>query len=96
MALVEKGIDSYKFPNIWYGRFGQMLSMDGRGRTKDNIWIERSWKTIKYEYICLTSAETVIELREGIAKYMNHYNFHRRHHGIRRVIPYNLYTQSVA
>jgi putative transposase len=59
--------------------------MDGRGRAKDNIWIERFWKTIKYEYIYLTPAETVIELREGIAKYMNHYNFHRRYQGIKRL-----------
>lgn len=66
------------------------------GKAKDNIWIERFWKSIKYEYIYLSPAETVVELREGISKYMNHYNFQRRLQGIRIIVPYKLYMQSVA
>jgi putative transposase len=47
---------------------GIQISMDGKGRCKDNIWIERFWRTIKQEYIYLNPADSVDELRDGIAK----------------------------
>ena len=49
--------------------------MDGRGRCKDNIWIERFWRTIKMEYIYLNPAETVEELRKDINEFVKFYNY---------------------
>ena len=56
-------------------------SMDGRGRAKDNIWIERFWKTIKYEYIYIRPEENGTDLFFGIKRLIDDYNYHRRHQG---------------
>ena len=61
--------------------------MDGRGRAKDNIWIERFWRTIKREYIYLNPCDNAIELRKGIEKFMQYYNTERHHQGIDNEIP---------
>jgi putative transposase len=58
------------------------ISMDGKGRALDNIYVERLWRTLKYEDIYLKSYESVIELREGIDRYFEFYNkerFHQSH-----------------
>ena len=55
--------------------------MDGRGRAKDNIWIERFWKTIKYEYIYIRPEENGTDLFFGIKRLIDDYNSHRRHQG---------------
>lgn len=72
------------------------VSMDGRGRAKDNIWIERFWKTIKYEYIYIQPEDNGAELYKGIERFMNDYNYHRRHQGIDHSIPSKLYLRSAA
>ena len=63
------------------------ISMDGRGRCKDNIWIERFWRTIKQEYIYLNPAETVDELRKGIGEFIKFYNYKRPHQSLDRLLP---------
>ncbi len=55
------------------------ISMDGRGRAKDNIWIERFWKTIIYEYIYLLPEENGTMLYSRIIRFIDNYNYHRRH-----------------
>ena len=55
------------------------VSMDGRGRAKDNIRIERFWKTIKYEYIYIQPEENGADLFFGIKRFIDNYNYHRRH-----------------
>lgn len=72
------------------------VSMDGRGRAKDNIWIERFWRSIKYQYIYTHPAEDGLELYNGVSKYIDRYNYKRCHQGINRQIPGKLYFQSVA
>ena len=47
------------------------VSMDGHGRAKDNIWIERFWKTIKYEYIYILPEENGATLYSGIKRYLS-------------------------
>ena len=74
-----------KYPQI-------KISMDGKGRAKDNIWIERFWKTIKYEYIYIHPEENGNDLYHGIKKFMHDYNYHRRHQGINRKVPNKLYN----
>ena len=53
--------------------------MGGRGRAKDNIWIEQFWKTIKYEYIYVLPEGNGAALYSGIKRFIDNYNFYRRH-----------------
>jgi putative transposase len=50
------------------------ISMDGKGRATDNIWIERFWKSIKYDYIYLNPANDGFELYEGVQSHIAYYN----------------------
>ena len=68
--------------------------MDGRGRCKDNIWIERFWRTIKTEYIYLNPEDDVCLLREGIKNRIEYYNKRRPHQGIAHEIPMTRYKNS--
>ena len=72
------------------------ISMDGRGRAKDNIWIERFWRTIKYDYIYIQPEEDGENLHQGISRFIDDYNYRRHHKGIDRQIPSKLYLQSAA
>ena len=71
-------------------------SMDGRGRAKDNIWIERFWKTIKYEYIYIQPEENGADLFFGIKRFIDDYNYHRLHQGNNRTVPSKLYIRQAA
>ncbi len=55
------------------------ISMDGRGRCMDNIFIERLWRSLKYEEVYLKDYESVTEARAGIEKYFRFYNQERLH-----------------
>jgi putative transposase len=48
--------------------------MDGKGRALDNVWIERFWKSLKYDYVYLHPAEDGFELYEGIQTHIDYYN----------------------
>ena len=67
------------------------ISMDGKGRALDNIFIERFWRSIKYEYIYIWPAEDGTELHAGIKKYMNYYNNVRTHQNLDRMTPFQWY-----
>ena len=58
------------------------ISMDGRGRCMDNIFIERLWRSLKYEEVYLKDYETVTEARAGIGKYFRFYNQERLHQSL--------------
>jgi putative transposase len=58
------------------------ISMDGKGRSLDNIFIERLWRTLKYENIYRHSYETVQELMESLRIYFNYYNRKRIHQSL--------------
>lgn len=73
---------------------GIKISMDGKGRATDNIYIERFWRTIKLDYIYLNPAEDGLELYKGIRGYMDYYNYKQRHQGIERQIPADRYRKS--
>jgi putative transposase len=61
---------------------GVVISMDGRGRSSDNIFVERLWRSLKYEEIYLKAYQTVAEARHGIASYLNFYNHQRLHQAL--------------
>lgn len=73
---------------------GIQISMDGRGRCKDNIWIERFWRTIKQDYIYLNPADDASELRNGIARYVDFYNSKRPHPSLGGMPPVNYFSHA--
>jgi len=67
------------------------ISMDGKGRALDNIYIERLWRSLKYENIYLNGYESVIELKTGIKKYFEFYNKERYHQSLKYKTPDYIY-----
>lgn len=61
---------------------GIAISMDGRGRCLDNIFIERLWRSLKYEEVYLRDYRAVSEAREGIERYLQFYNHQRLHQSL--------------
>lgn len=61
---------------------GVRVSMDGRGRWLDNVFVERFWRSLKYEEIYLHSYASIMEARESIAKWINFYNNERPHQAL--------------
>jgi putative transposase len=58
---------------------GIAISMDGRGCWRDNVFVERLWRSVKYEEVYLRAYETVSQAREGIGRYLSFYNAARPH-----------------
>lgn len=67
------------------------LSMDGKGRAIDNVFIERLWRSVKYESIYLNPPENGLDLFYQLNNYFNFYNNERRHQGIDNQIPFKRY-----
>jgi putative transposase len=67
------------------------ISMDGRGRALDNIFIERLWRTVKYEDIYLNLYETVPDLHGGLGHYFDFYNYERPHQSLDYRVPSEVY-----
>jgi putative transposase len=67
------------------------ISMDGKGRALDNIFIERFWRTLKFDYVYLHPATDGLELYQGIKQYIHYYNHELHHQGIDRRVPADLY-----
>jgi putative transposase len=61
---------------------GVQVSMDGRGRCLDNVFVERLWRTVKYEDIYLYRYESVLELQRGLQRYFPFYNSERLHQSL--------------
>ena len=95
MRTLEQALADYGRPKIFNTdqgsqftspRFGDVLrdadvriSMDGRGRWMDNVFIERLWRSMKYECVYLNAFETGSELRAGLARWIGYYNAARPH-----------------
>ncbi len=70
---------------VWTGRLeaaGVAVSMDGRGRCLDNVFVERLWRSVKYEDIYLWRYETVPDLQQGLGRYFGYYNEERPHQSL--------------
>jgi len=70
---------------------GCKLSMDGRGAWRDNVFVERLWRSVKYERVYLKAYDSVSAARADIADYLHWYNAHRPHSSIERVTPDEAY-----
>jgi len=80
----------------WTGEMkehGVAISMDGRGRWMDNVFIERLWRSLKYEEVYLWSHGTQNELEGGVARWMDFYNFERRHQALDDKTPWEVYRK---
>lgn len=109
LEVVKEAVEKYGKPEIlnsdqgcqftsslytnYLKKEGIQISMDGKGRALDNIYIERFWRTIKYDHIYLNPAEDGLQLYEGIKKWLVRYHS-RDHQGIERQKPENLFKQA--
>jgi putative transposase len=75
---------------------GVAVSMDGRGRCLDNVFVERLWRTVKYEDIYLRGYETVPDLRQGLGRYFPFYNEERPHQALGYQTPAAIYRGGLA
>ena len=74
---------------------GVQISMDGRGRYLDNIFIERLWRSIKYELIYLNEFENGIHLRKEVKEWFNWYNDERYHQALEYKTPEQVYCEGL-
>ena len=71
---------------------GIQISMDGRGRALDNIFVERLWRSVKYENVYLNCYETIPETQAGLKEYFEFYNVKRRHQSLDYKTPWLVYS----
>lgn len=109
VSVVEGAIEKYGKPEIintdqgsqftseeFTGLFDEnmKLSMDGKGRALDNIFIERLWKSVKYECVYLNVFEDGLELYEGLKNYFHFYNEIRGHQSLNYKTPQSVYGKA--
>jgi len=70
---------------------GVRVSMDGKGRWVDNVFVERLWRSVKYEQIYLHAHETMRELKEALTSYFGFYNVRRPHQSLKYRTPDEVY-----
>lgn len=112
VSALERAIRLYGTPDIFNSDQGSQftsdaftdvlkqhhvkISMDGKGRWMDNVFIERLWRSVKYEEVYLKEYSSVEELRRGLAQYFQYYNHERTHQSLNNLTPAEVYdtTQS--
>ena len=72
-------------------KHGNRISMDGKGSWRDNVFVERLWRSVKYEEVYLHAYDTVSDARAGIACYFNLYNQRRPHSSLKGKTPDQVY-----
>ena len=108
VAALEDAIARYGTPNIFNTDQGSQftsfaftntlkdagirISMDGRGRWMDNVFIERLWRSLKYECVFLNAFETGSEARDGIGRWIDYYNRRRPHSAFDGATPDEAYA----
>lgn len=71
------------------------ISMDGKGRWMDNVFIERLWRSVKYEEVYLKDYSSVTELRRGLNHYFHYYNDERTHQSLDNLTPAEVYSETI-
>jgi len=110
LEVLKRAIDRYGKPEIinsdqgsqftcalwteYVEGMGIRISMDGKGRAIDNIFIERLWRTVKQDHVYLHPAENGTELYLGLKVFFDYYNTRKSHQGIGRMVPEKLYKQA--
>ena len=70
---------------------GIAISMDGKGAWRDNVFVERLWRSVKYEEVYLKAYDTAYEARTSIGRYLDFYNRRRPHSSLDGVTPDHAY-----
>ena len=76
-------------------REGISISMDGRGRALDNVFVERLWWSVKHEYVYRHDHQTVASLYQGLDTYLDFFNRKRRHQNLKYATPWEVYRGKV-
>lgn len=111
MEALEEAIQKYGTPDIFNTDQGSQftsldftnilinhnirISMDGQGRWRDNIFIERLWKTVKYEEVYLKAYESITHAKKELGKFFDRYNMRRRHQGLDERTPDEVYWSAL-
>ena len=111
IEAVEEALEKYGTPEIFNTDQGSQftsaeftgllrnngiaISMDGKGAWRDNVFVERLWKTIKYEEVYLHAYDTVSDAKAGIARYIDFYNRRRPHRALDGMTPDAVYFDSL-
>ena len=77
------------------GANGIAISMSGRGRAYDNIFVERFWRSLKHELIYKNDFQTVPELRRAVSEYINHYNTDRPQQALGHKTPWEIHVRGL-
>ena len=112
VAALKEAIERYGVPAIFNSDQGSQftsdafigvleehhieISMDGTGRALDNVYVERLWRSLKYEDIYLNSYESLGELHDGVDRYFRFYNTERFHQGLDYRTPEEAYQSLVS
>jgi putative transposase len=72
-------------------REGIKISMDGKGRALDNVFVERLWRSLKYENVYLNDYESIPEVKDGLRCYFDFYNNVRLHQSLKYQTPASVY-----
>lgn len=75
---------------------GVLISMDGKGRALDNVFVERLWRSLKYEEVYLKAYEGLLEARDGIGTWLRFYNAERPHRAFGGATPLEVYRGRVS
>ena len=108
IEALREAIDKYGHPDIFNTDQGTQftsqdfinvlvannisISMDGRGSYLDNIFVERLWRTVKYQNVYLKGYQTIPEARIGLAEYFEFYNKERPHQSLDNKTPWAVYS----
>lgn len=107
LDAVQEAIDNYGVPEIFntdqgsqftslvftelLKAYGIRISMDGKGCWRDNVFVERLWRTIKYEEVYLRAYESVSQAKASLSRYLDFYNTRRPHSRLDRMTPDSVY-----
>jgi len=110
VEALEEAIENYGTPEIFNTDQGSQftsedftdvlkkhhikISMDGKGRWVDNVFVERLWRSVKYEEVYLHAYDSVADAKRSLGKYFTFYNTERRHQSLCEQTPDSVYTQT--
>ena len=110
LAAVEEALGCYGKPEIFNTdqgsqftsadftglllKNGVAISMDGRGAWRDNVFVERLWRSVKYEEVYLRAYDSVADARASLGRYLNFYNAKRPHSSLAASTPDQAYFRT--
>jgi len=86
---------SEEFTGVLKGH-GIRISMDGKGRWVDNVFVEPLWRSVKYKEVYLKAYDSIADARASLGRYFAFYNTERRHQSLYRQTPDSVYYKSAA